>query len=456
MPKSSRSIRQRLALAALVTLLGAMSAAGIALLKLFEHHVERHVVAGLEADIGQLLAGFSVAPDGSVRLARRPVDPRYDQPFSGVYWQVEAKGAIAERSRSLWDEKLALPQDDPSPGTHEHIVPGPRGRSLIVVERAIRVEREEGQLVVRFAAAHDRAETISDVRNFGSELAVMLLVLGALLLLAFIFAVGIGLAPLARLRGDLTRLRSGDLARLTGNYPSEVALIVADLNALLDQRTKAAERSRQRAADLAHGLKTPITAISGICEELASQGEAELSAELSRYASSMHHHVERELARARSIEAGAVAAPTPLAPVAGMLVESLKRLPRGGGLIWMIDVGDVAVAADETALAEILGNLLDNARKWAASRVRIRAHRQDGEVKIEVSDDGPGVDAQSLPELTGRGRRLDLSKAGTGLGLSIVHDIVEELGGRLELAAPQSGGLTATVSLPSRSSALSQ
>ena len=120
MQKTSRSIRLRLVAAALLTIFMALSAAGTALVLLFEHHVERRVVADLEADMGQLLAGLSVAGDGKITLARRPAEPLYAQPFSGTYWQIEAAGIIAERSRSLWDEKISMPVDDPGGGIADH------------------------------------------------------------------------------------------------------------------------------------------------------------------------------------------------------------------------------------------------------------------------------------------------------------------------------------------------
>lgn len=452
---SSSSIRLRLVLAALVMILTALGAAGAMLVSMFEHHVERRLVSALETDVRELIAGLTIAPDGAASLGRQPAHQRYSQPFSGSYWQVANGSRVVERSRSLWDEALALPAGEIDGGQQEHVLNGPQGRSLIAVERHVVVERAAGATTLRFVAAQDRSELDAAVSGFRGEITRMLVLLGGLLLGAFALAVAIGLGPLSRLRTDLAALRSGEVHRLAGRYPSEVARLVEDLNHLLDYRDSAATRAGRRAADLAHGLKTPITAISVIAAELAGRGETALAGELAQYAGAMHRHVERELALARSAHAGPAAKPTALAPIAGLLVDSLKRLPRGADLSWHLCVpDDITVAADTTAIAEILGNLLDNARKWATRRVEIRATIEQANVRITVSDDGPGVDAADLPTLTDRGRRLDSSKPGSGLGLSIAREIVEHLGGSFEIVNAASGGLVAAVSMPTTSSHL--
>lgn len=448
------SIRLRLVLAAMATILVALTTAGIMLVSMFENHVERRLVAVLETDVRELISGLTLADDGSITLARFPNDQRYEQPFSGSYWQVSKSGRVVERSRSLWDEVLALPDDSLADGQHEHVVKGPQDRALIAVEHQVVVNRADGPMALRFAAALDRSDVDTAVRSFRDQITWMLLVLGGLLLTSFALAVGVGLAPLSRLRTDLGEMRSGAVHRLSGHYPAEVARLVEDLNQLLDQREKAAERAGRRAADLAHGLKTPITAISVIAEELADRGDEKLAEELAQYAAAMQRYVERELTLTQSLHARLNTKPTALGPIIGLLVESLKRLPRGNELVWDVDVAALAVGADATAVTEILGNLLDNARKWAVRYIRVRAQAIGSEVRILVSDDGPGVEEADLPALTARGQRLDRSKPGSGLGLSIVREIIDELGGRLDLTNAPGGGLVVTITLPAAQSAL--
>lgn len=449
MISSSRSIRLRLFLAALLTILLAMTAAGWGLLVLFEHHVERRTVKVLQDDVGALIAGVTVGDDGAVTLARRPTDPRYLRPLSGTYWQVRAQDKVVHRSRSLWDEALSVPRDAPEDAHHEHIVRGPRAESLIAVERTITVSRAAGDMQIRFVAAQDRAETVSAVAAFRGELIVMLAVLGTALLAAFAIAIAVGLAPLRHLRENLSALRSGAAERLEASYPSEVAVLVNDLNALLDDRDSDAERKRERAANLAHGLKTPLTAISGISEDLKVQGLNELANELDTYAASMLRHVERELALARSVHTGPGIPPTHVRPVVEALVRSLERIPGGSRQGWEIDVPDAtALRIDPTALAEILGGPLDNARKFARSQIAIKARATPDRVLITITDDGPGVAQHQLHSLTERGQRLDRQKPGSGLGLAIASDIATAIGGTLTLANASSGGLQVTLDLP--------
>ncbi|KUO59721.1 MAG: hypothetical protein APF80_12145 [Alphaproteobacteria bacterium BRH_c36] len=453
MTELTRSIRLRLGITAIVTLLAAMTAAGWGLLVLFEHHVERRVVSTLQDDVGELIAGVTVADNGTVQLARRPTDPRYLKPLSGNYWQVMVENVVVGRSRSLWDEALPMPRDEPRDeprgGQHEHIVPGPEGQTLIAVERAVRVSRATGDIQVRFVAAQDRAETLVAVAGFRGELVVMLVVLGVALLAAFFLAIAVGLAPFKRLRIDLSALRSGAANRLAATYPSEVALLVCDLNALLDERDKDAERKRQRAADLAHGLKTPLTAIIGISEDLRAHGLGELADETEDNAASMLRHVERELALARSVHTGPGTSPTSIRPVVEALVRSLSRVAGGRDLDWKIDVPEtLSIRIDPIALAEILGGPLDNARKFAKSRVSIGARAVPDRILIEIADDGPGVSEEQLPTLTERGQRLDRRKPGSGLGLAIVSDIVAEIGGTLRLSHTPEGGFLVTLALP--------
>ncbi len=424
-----------------------MSAAGWALTRMFKLHVERRVVSELEIDARELIAGLTIGEDGGVTLNRRPSDQRYYQALSGAYWQVGLANQVVDRSRSLWDETLRLPAQIAEPSGLTFV--GPQGHQLIAVVRDLRVERPSGALDIRFVVAVARTEAFKAVKDFRDEITRMLLVLGALLLAAFATAIALGLAPLAGLRRDLAKLRTGETRRLEQVYPQEVARLVDDLNLLLDERERDADRKRQRAADLAHGLKTPMTAISNIADEIGDRGETDLARELRDYTSSMLKHVERELALSRSAHAGPSTPPARLKPVLATLIRSLERLPRGDQLAWQLDVPDaIAIRADPTALTEIFGNVLDNARKWAKGNVHVSA-RQDAQlVYVAVRDDGPGVDPGHLAELTDRGRRLDRSKPGSGLGLAIVSDLVEELGGQLALARDSGGGLVVTVSLP--------
>lgn len=436
--------------AAAVTLAAALISAQFGLALLFERHVERRVQSELEADIRQLIAGLSVTAQGVPRFDREPSDQRYAQTFSGKYWQVELDQRVVAKSRSLWDTQMQLPLNMPDAGElHQHRLQGPRGRSLLVVERCFLAERTGTAHRFCVAAAVDDSEVYAAVDAFRTDLAIALTILGALLFAAFATAVYVGIGPLNRLRTALASLRAGDERRLEGRFPEELAPLVDDLNRVLDQRARTAQQAKLRAADLAHGLKTPLTAIEVVADELRGKGEAEVGAELSGYVSTMRRHVERELALARSAVTGEPGKTIVLSSAVEHLVSSLRRISNGKELAWNIRIAPaLAIKIDDALLMEVLGNLLDNARKWARSRVDISARRRDGYVEIGVDDDGSGVAEDQLEVILGRGRRLDASVPGTGFGLAIVHDMLEQAGGSITLERSSMGGLGVRVLLP--------
>lgn len=451
MAQPNRSIRWRLMLAGVATLAGALLAAGSGLSILFERHVERRIVAELETDIRQVMSGLVVDAAGDAKVERTPTDQRYVQPFSGRYWQLSVSDHVVAKSRSLWDESLLLPDDAIADGTfHMHRLKGPRGHELIAVERGFSVARESGRLRARVAVAVGSSDLDAAVRDFRREMAVALALLGVMLLAAFGIAVHVGLVPLSHLRGALARLHSGDDRRLAGPFPDEVAPLVEDLNKVLDQRERAATQAKSRAADLAHGLKTPLTAIEVVADELRSKGDAALGAELSEYVTTMQRHVERELALARSALRGEPLKEVQIAALVNEIVRSLRRLPGANQLDWRITIEpDLRVKIDDVMLTEVLGNLLDNARKWAASRISVHARLMERTVEFSIEDDGRGIAPENAEKVLRRGKRLDESVPGTGFGLAIVSAMLEEVGGKITLGRSAAlGGLDVRVELP--------
>ncbi len=460
------SLRLRLLAAGGASVLLALALAGVGLVLLFERHVERRVVLELEAHLRQLIDGLERIEDGSLQLARPPAEPRFLEPLSGLYWQIAeeppraAGGAAALRSRSLWDATLRLPPDPLQGGeVHRHVIPGPGGAALLAVERHVALPASLGGGGVRAAAAVDWAEIRAAGRAFAVELAPSLGLLAAILIAAAWVQVAVGLRPLDALRRRLAVVRTGQEARLgaTG-FPDEVRPLAAEVDNLLDAQDAALTRARARAADLAHGLKTPLTVLAADARQLRERGEGGIAAEIEAVTEAMRRHVERELARARAAPAGSggrhQAAP---ALVARQVVDVLRRTPRGQELAWNIEVpADLVIDADAQDLAEILGNLAENAAKWARSRIRIEGRRDDAAdatVMLLVEDDGPGIPEEAAERALARGERLDATMPGAGLGLAIVGDLVEAHGGSLGLGRSESlGGLRAAIRLPGRHS----
>lgn len=449
MRKGSLRLRLFAAGAASVTL--ALAVAALGLLWLFERHVERRVVLELESDLRQLVSGISRAADGTLQVSRLPADPRFLEPLSGLYWQIaEPPNGAALRSRSLWDASLDLPADRLGDGeVHQHRLRGPGGAALLAVERSVMLPASLDGGHVRVAVAIDRAEIATAARAFGADLLPALGLLVLVLTTAAWVQVTVGLRPLDAVRRRLGDVRAGRAARLGTTFPDEVRPLAAEVDHLLDAQEKAIARARSRAADLAHGLKTPLTVLASTAEDLRDRGDAAMAEEITSVADGMRRHVERELARARASLTGRAGPPLPVRAVVDRVVRVLRRTPRGQDLDWEIDVADDLLAAvDADDLAEMLGNLVENAVKWAHGTVRITGRTDANGLVLAVEDDGPGIPADGIETALLRGARLDETQPGTGLGLAIVNDLGEAYGAPLTLGRSPLGGLQATIRLP--------
>ena len=259
-----------------------------------------------------------------------------------------------------------------------------------------------------------------------------------------------GLTPMLLLGSRLSRVRAGDAARIDGAYPAEVQPLVEDLNALLDHRERAVARAVAKAGDLAHGLKTPLALLAQDAERAQGAGQPEIAAAIRQQVDRMRRQVDYHLAHARAAASGAMpGASCPVEPAARALARTLAQLHRDRAVAI-----DVACAAEHAFrgqredLDEMLGNLLDNACKWARSRVTVSSARHDAAIAIAVDDDGPGLDAAMCRAALQRGVRADESAPGTGLGLAIVADLADVYGGSIALDRSPLGGLRATLELP--------
>lgn len=447
------SLRLRLFAAGAASVLLALALAGGGLLWLFERHVERRVALELESNIRELVAGLGRDADGTLTASRSLSDPRFGEPLSGLYWQIAASPAdIVLRSRSLWDATLDLPPDTLHGGeVHRHIVQGPGGASLLAVERWVSLPASLGGGRLRVAAAIDRKDLAVATRAFGADLLPALGLLALVLIAAAWAQVTIGLRPLDAVRRRLGAVRAGHAPRLGAGFPDEVLPLAAEVDTLLEVQEQAIARARTRAADLAHGLKTPLTVLAATAGELRRRGDAAAADEIAEVVGVMLRHVERELARSRAMSrlSGRAAPPLGVRTVAERIVRVLRRTPRGQDLEWRIDVADdLRVAGDAEDLAEILGNLTENAVKWARTKVCVSGRSEMGAVVLIVEDDGPGIPTDAVGTALLRGTRLDETQPGTGLGLAIVNDLAEAYGGPLVLGRSLLGGLKAAIRLP--------
>ena len=441
---SFSSLGFRLFLLSFFSIFLALTATTLALSDRFFDYFENRVFAELGQHLEQLTTNISLNDAGLVSIAPM-LDRRFEQPFSGLYWQVEEVGASAKLSRSLWGSHIDVPAN-PTPGTQFRSTSiSPIGTQLLVVGWQLLLGEGTTARTLVLSVAIDDNEVATAAAGFRKFLISWLAIMFAGLLLAAWAQVRIGLAPLKVLRERIETIRAGSDRRLSGKYPNEVTPLVDEINGLLDLHGETLSTARARASDLAHGLKTPLTVMRSLAEDLDEKGLADEASAMEAQISSMHHFVERELVRAKS--GLPVNANSPVEPVIRRMVASMKRLPRGGDLNWQVDIADGLTGPfDEHDLSELVGNLLDNARKWALGTVSISAGTDASDAGwMLIGDDGPGVPEDKLGLVLKRGEILDTGFSGTGLGLAIAADLVARTGGQFTLERSELGGLAVKI-----------
>ena len=443
------SIRLRFVLVSLLSVAAALSLAAFVFVELFTRSIEHRLDQELTDHLNNIAGQIEFDPDGSFDMPDRQTDIRFSTPYGGLYWQMtDDRRGTQLRSASLWDYTLPLPDDPQEAGIiHRYTLAGPDAATLLVQERKIIAKAPDGERPLRLAVAIDTASVTEARRAFVADIIPYLLALAAFLVAASLAQLTFGLKPLSAIGEGLDRIRARQATRLTGPLPGELKPMVDAMNRLLDDQDALIARARTRAADLAHGLKTPLTVLANDADTLKERGESEIGEELAHLASVMRNHVDRELARSRiAATASLRSADADLEQAVAMIVRTLKRTPHGERLAWDVRVPvSLKLGVDPSDLQELIGNLVENAVKWARTKITIEAATDPDGVTLTVADDGPGVGENDLKRMTERGVRLDTRIAGTGIGLSIVSDIAEVYGIDVDIANGETGGLRVTL-----------
>src|SRR5919106_3533597 len=437
------SLAFRLVLSAAVWCTLWLSAGGYALSALFRGTVERNFDARLEVLLEGLVAGIELGPDAALQLRLQLGEPRFEQPLSGWYWQINDGERVLRRSASLWDAFLPIPAVAPGEVVTGD-VSGPDGQPLRLLVRPITLPGADAPML--YAVAGDRREIQADRQSFNRLLTFALAVLFAGVVGAVLVQVRFGLEPLRRMGRALSGIRAGRAARLEGGFPAEIEPLATELNALLDHNEALVERARTHVGNLAHGLKTPLSVLTNE----AGRSHGPFANLVARQVALMRRQVDHHLARARAIATGTIlGARTDVLPVLEDLRRTLGRIYADKALAITADCPpELAFRGARQDLEEMLGNLLDNACKWARGGVSVRGETAGEQLLLVIEDDGPGLPPARRAEVLERGRRLDEQVPGTGLGLAIVADIAQLYRGRLVLEGAASGGLCAILTLP--------
>jgi signal transduction histidine kinase len=452
------SLATRLFFSATAWVVVILAITSVVLSSVYKDATERAFDRRLNLYLRTLIAEVATPDEPPDRQFQSLGEPLFELPLSGWYWQItrtDTEKADVRASRSLWDKKLPKLEDRgidlSAAGIRVAYVDGPEGQSLRMVERPVDLGAD-GKFLV--SVAGDATEIFEETRSFDYYLGGTFVVLGVVLLLTTIFQVRFGLAPLKRISESIADIRSGRAERLEGEFPVEIAPLARETNALIDANREIVERARTHVGNLAHAVKTPL---SVIVNEAAAHGADPFARKVLEQADVMRdqvtHHLERARIAARVTIIGTV---TEVAPVLEALRRTMEKIHRSRDLVIDVKADPHArFRGERQDLEEMAGNLVDNACKWAASRVFVEVSVErtpepgaPSMLRIIVDDDGRGLSADERAKVSRRGQRLDESKPGSGLGLSIVVDLAALYGGSLSLGNAPIGGLRAELSLP--------
>lgn len=403
---------------------------------------EDYVAAHLDHEIESLLSGLAFDEAGDPRLDPSRVNPVYERPFSGHYYRVAAGDRVL-RSRSLWDQDLEVPALQTGE-TRRLRLSGPEGKPLLVLAGGYTKRGRSATIAV----AEDLSLIEGGVRRFQAAYALAsIAALAALIAVQYLIVRG-GLKPMERIRRDVLRLARGEIGRLSDDVPAEARPLVQEINRLVEIMDQRLQRSRNALGNLAHALKTPLSLLTQLSDEGALRADPALHGRLVQSVSAMRSLMDRELKRAR-LAGGAPGRRFAPATELPALVEALKAIYRDKSLAFEVRIApDASFPGDREDLLELSGNLLDNACKWAKSRIRITVEGGPG-LALTVEDDGPGCEPDKLALLAERGARIDEATGGHGLGLAIARDIVAGYGGEIRFGRSRDlGGFMAEVRLP--------
>lgn len=437
------SIRARLLFAAALVLLAFIAGAGLAVQRAHADSVRDVHFGRLQTTIYLLLARAELDDAGALVMPPGFAEPRLTLPQSGLYAAIDNL-----RRGERWHSASSLGADPPfgtvtlAPGQWRHGIVEGGGRSFLATSYGVNwaAGRHEAPLVLTVleeSTAFDR-----EVAVFARTLWAWLGGAGVLLLLAQGLLLRWGLAPLRRVAGEIQRVESGAQPRIEGRYPTELAGLTDNLNALIQQERVRQGRYKEALSFLAHSLKTPLAVLRGALADPPQLPDA-----VREQVGRMDDIVRHQLGRAAAGGASRFAAPVPVAPVLRRIRDALAKVHADRQLGFDVECPpDLGWRIDEGDLFEVAGNLMDNAAKWARHRVDVKAWLDSGRLRLSVEDDGPGfTDTESILRLH---VRMDERVPGHGVGLAVVNDLVAGHGGELKLSRGALGGARVDVTLP--------
>ena len=450
--RAGRSLTARVIVLSSLWAVVALAVAGGLISALYQQTAAKGFDDLLTAQLYNLVNSVSVGQSGYLSGSPDLGDLRYVQPLSGWYWEVvpasdNTRGRLSSGSLGILSiPEVSTAQEPFDPAyRRSYEISGLDGEHLKVLETEVVLDAQNH--AARFRVMGNASVLAGEIAQFNRTLALYLGAVGLGTVLVNVLAILFGLRPLREVRGALSRVRTGRAERLTGRFPSEIEPLAVELNALIDNNRRIVERSRTQVGNLAHSLKTPIAVLVNEAAAVGGERGRIIADQSERMRQQVQHYLDR--ARVAAQSEGAVFR-TPVQPVLERLARVVGKLNPHLALDFdAAGAGELVFAGERQDLEEIVGNLLENAGKWAGGTVRLSASGSSPErLAIVVEDDGPGLSEAEIAVVTKRGRRLDEAVPGSGLGLSIVSDMVAEYRGTLAFGRSTLGGLRAEIALP--------
>lgn len=458
-PTDPRSLAGRLFLTAILLSALVLVSTGTILSAINRRSVEAAFDERLKLYLKVLVADVAALTDGNNVEPGNLGEPQFQIPLSGWYWQImridmeSSTAAILRTSRSLFNQRLPPLVEPGMPSLRgdfrDGYRTGPEGRRIRIVEQEIDLGEQNRFLI---SVAGNAEEIVEERRRFDFAVLTLLSLLGLALGISAYVQVRYGLRPLRELSQSLAQVRNGERERVEGEFPVEVAPLAGELNQLLDMNREIVSRARAQVGNLAHALKTPLSVLLNE----AGGDSGPLGEKIREQSAIMRDQLQYYLDRARAAaRAAAIGNFTEVEPVLVAFTRTFEKIYRDRDIRFSLEIETpLRFRGEKQDLEEMVGNLIDNAGKWAASEVRIRVHaapqfdHASNQIDLIVDDDGPGLPDEKRIEATKRGRRLDETKPGSGLGLSIVVDLAGLYGGSFVLEDSPLGGLRARLTLP--------
>jgi signal transduction histidine kinase len=440
-----RSLTRRIISMSIFWIILALLATALLLAQFYRDHIQEHYDAHIFTHVEELIAAIRTDEEGRVALHREPTDPRFHRPNSGWYWEVLSGNRPQIKSASLADRQLDLSGIALDENHGVQTVYGPDGERLRAHVVHVSYAQDPGSLT--FVATAPQFTIIDDVQDFATHVLTSFLVLAIGLSVAVVVQVRVALRPLRAIGQEISDIKSGAAERLSQDYPADVQPLVDELNFLLDHNQMLLKRARNQLGDLAHAVKNPLTVIRNEARALKTK-EGQLILEQTHI---MASNIDHYLSRARIYGTkDAIGYRTSVRSVIQDLAYAVGHIHKGRNIdISLQCIEDKWFRGESQDLEEMAGNLLDNACKWARSKVTVGCDSKEDRLELLIEDDGPGVPLEELDSVIRRGRKLDETQPGHGQGLGIVRDIAGLYGGSLTLGQSELGGLKAVLNLPS-------